>query len=273
MTAGAPLGARDGGRHRPLGRAMLAPRAVNGAPAISSPPMSPPPVIAASGLVRRFGAVTALAGVDFTVQAGELVLLLGPNGAGKTTLLRALAGLVRPLRGSVRIAGRDLHAEPDARRAVGFLSHQAMLYDDLTPRENLRFAAALHGLDAAERRIDDALAAVGLASRADTLVRGFSRGMLQRLAIARATLHAPPVLLLDEPFTGLDADASAELRRWIGARRDGGDTVAAVTHDPAELWPLADRVVVLQGGRVALDEPRPADLAAFRARLREPRAA
>lgn len=228
---------------------------------------APTPLVSATGLVRRFGAVTALGGVDFAAEAGELVLLLGPNGAGKTTLLRALAGLLRPRRGEVRIAGRDLLRDPEARRAVGFLSHQTLLYDDLTPRENLRFAATLHRLDDAERRIAEAIESAGLAARADTVVRGFSRGMLQRLALVRATLHAPPVLLLDEPFTGLDAPAAADLRLRVAARRDAGDAVIAVTHDPGELWAVADRVVLLRGGRVVLDQPRPADLGAFREQL------
>jgi heme exporter protein A len=235
--------------------------------------MTKTPLVSATGLVRRFGAVTALAGVDFEASAGELVLLLGPNGAGKTTLLRALAGLVRPLRGSVLVAGRDLLRDPDGRRSVGFLSHQTLLYEDLTPRENLRFAATLHGLDDADRRIAAAIEAAGLAARSDVPVRGFSRGMLQRLALARAPLHAPAVLLLDEPFTGLDADAAVDLRRRVAARRDAGDAIVAVTHDPAELWSIADRVVVLRGGRVVLDTPRPDDLAAFRDQLQGPRAA
>jgi len=221
----------------------------------------------AAGLVRRFGPVTALGGVDLEAGAGELVLLLGPNGAGKTTLLRAVAGLLRPLRGAVMVAGRDLHRDPTARAAVGFLSHHTLLYEDLTPRENLRFAAALHRLDDAERRIDEALATAGLAHRADALVRGFSRGMLQRLALARATLHRPPVLLLDEPFTGLDGAAARDLRDRIAARREAGDTIIAVTHDPADLWEAATRVVMLVGGRVAFDEPRPTELAAFRDRM------
>jgi heme exporter protein A len=235
--------------------------------------MPQPALVSATGLARRFGRVTALGGVDFEASAGELVLLLGPNGAGKTTLLRALAGLLRPLRGTVRIAGRDLFRDTEARRAIGFLSHQTLLYEDLTPRENLQFAAALHRLDGAERRIATALDTAGLTERADIPVRGFSRGMLQRLALARATLHAPPVLLLDEPFTGLDGLAAGDLRQRIAARRDAGDAVVAVTHEPAELWPHADRVVVLQAGRVTIDEPRPADLAGFRDRLLGSRAA
>jgi heme ABC exporter ATP-binding subunit CcmA len=229
--------------------------------------MSSPPVVVASGLVRRFGAVTALGGVDLAAGSGELVLLLGPNGAGKTTLLRAVAGLLRPLRGSVLVAGKDLHRDPAARAAVGFLSHHTLLYEDLTPRENLRFAAALHRLDDAERRIEEALATAGLTARGDAMVRGFSRGMLQRLALARATLHRPAVLLLDEPFTGLDGVAARDLRERIATRREAGDTIIAVSHDPADLWQAATRVVMLVAGRIAFDEPRPNDLGAFRDRM------
>ncbi|HRX20044.1 MAG: heme ABC exporter ATP-binding protein CcmA [Gemmatimonadetes bacterium] len=229
--------------------------------------MTADPLIEATGLVRRFGMVRALAGVDFRATAGEMVLLLGPNGAGKTTLLRILAGLVRPLRGTVRIAGADVHRDPGARAALGFVSHHAMVYDDLTPRENLRFHAALHGLDAAEREIDRALAAAGLSARADAPARGFSRGMLQRLSLARAALHDPVVLLLDEPFTGLDPLAAGELRGRIGDWRARDRAIVAVTHDPAELWELASRVVVLRGGTVVHDSPHPGDLQAFRTTL------
>lgn len=229
-------------------------------------PADSPPLIAATALVRRFGAVTALAGVGLEVAGGEVVLLLGPNGAGKTTLLRALAGLVRPGKGRVRIAGADVCRDPAARRTIGFLSHHALLYDDLTPRENLRFAAALHGLDNAEHRIDAALATADLVARADRPVRGFSRGMLQRLALARATLHAPAVLLLDEPFTGLDVAAAAALRERVRSHRDGGGAVVAVTHEPGDLWEVATRVVVLVAGRLVLEEPRTGGLAAFRDR-------
>lgn len=228
--------------------------------------MESPPLLACSGVVRRFGAVTALAGVDLVVQAGEVVLLLGSNGAGKTTLLRVMAGLTRPVRGTARVMGHDVWADPTARRLIGFVSHHALMYEDLTPRENLRFTAALHELDDAPSRITSALATAGLASRADAPARGFSRGMLQRLALARATLHDPPLLLLDEPFTGLDADATGQLSERIGASGPGR-AIVAVSHDPAELWALATRVVVLSAGRVIADEPRPADLDAFRLRL------
>lgn len=224
-------------------------------------------LIIATALVRRFGAVTALAGVDFTVSPGELVLLLGANGAGKTTLLRILAGLTRPLRGTVLVAGRDLHAEPEARRAVGFLSHSALLYEDLTPRENLAFAAALHQLHDPDATIARVLEIAGLSARADRPTRGCSRGMLQRLALARATLHEPTILLLDEPFTGLDAGASRTLVSQMIADRERGRAIVAVTHDPEVLWSAATRVVLLEAGKVGLDAPRPDDSADLRERI------
>jgi heme exporter protein A len=233
---------------------------------MSAAPPVVSPLISAQALVRRFGAVTALGGVSLEVDPGEMVLLLGPNGAGKTTLLRALAGLVRPAKGRVRIEGGDVNRDPEARRAIGFLSHHALLYDDLTPRENLRFATALHQLDNAERRIDAALAEADLVARADRPVRGFSRGMLQRLALARATLHEPTVLLLDEPFTGLDVSAATTLRDRVERHRAAGGAIVAVTHEPADLWDVATRVVVLIAGKVVLSEARTGELAAFRVR-------
>ncbi len=225
------------------------------------------PLVRATGLVRRFGLIRALDQVSLEVDTGELVLLLGANGAGKTTLLRAIAGLVRPLRGRVEVSGRDVHADPGARGSVGFLSHHAMVYDDLTPRENLRFHAALHRLDGAEREISAALELAGLTGRADAPARGFSRGMLQRLALARADLHRPPLLLLDEPFTGLDPIAAAGLRQRTASWHADGRGIVAVTHDPATLWDLATRVIVMQRGRVVHDEPRAGELDAFRSTL------
>lgn len=216
------------------------------------------------GVERRFGRTVALTAVNLEIAAGEVVLLLGPNGAGKTTLLRCIAGLARPLRGKVLIAGRDVHADPGARAQLGLLSHQALVYDDLTARENLRFAAALHGLDAVEQTVQDALEAVGLTRGADSRVAGFSRGTLQRLAIARATLHRPALLLLDEPFTGLDAASANDLRHRITAERTAGRGVICVTHEPGEAWLPATRIVVLSAGRVVLDIPRPDSLEEFR---------
>jgi heme ABC exporter ATP-binding subunit CcmA len=221
-------------------------------------------LVVARGVERKFGSVVALRGVDLDVSAGEVVLLLGPNGAGKTTLLRCIAGLARPSRGSVRVAGRDVHADPSARSGLGLLSHHAFVYDDLTARENLRFAAALHALDDVEARVSSAMEAVGLSRWADTTVAGFSRGTLQRLAIARATLHHPALLLLDEPFTGLDAHAAMDLRHRITAERTAGRAIICVTHEPGEAWLPATRVVVLSAGRLVLDIPRPDSLEEFR---------
>lgn len=223
-----------------------------------------PPLLHANSLVRRFGPVTALGGVSLAVEPGEVVLVLGPNGAGKSTLLRCLTGLARPLRGTVHVSGRDVHADPDARASLGYLSHNALVYEDLTPRENLRFAAALHGLHDAEAQIRQALATARLTERADTPVRGFSRGMLQRLALARATLHRPALLLLDEPFTGLDVPAAGVLREGLRAERENGTAIVCVTHDPGELWSVATRVVILVGGRLVHDGPLPDGLDAFR---------
>ncbi len=225
------------------------------------------PVVAAAGLQRRFGSVTALRGVDLRVDAGELILLLGPNGAGKSTLLRCVAGLAHPQRGAVRILGLDVHADPASRGAIGLLSHQSHLYNDLTAGENLRFAAALHGLSDSTGRVARALELVGLSAEIDRRVATFSRGMLQRLAIARAMLHQPRLLLLDEPFTGLDTASAATLRRHLVEQRAAGCAIVCVTHEPAELWDAATRVVVLVNGTVRADMARPADLDAFRADL------
>ena len=233
----------------------------------------PVPVIEALALERRFGHVIALRSVDLLVHAGEVVLLAGPNGAGKSTLLRCLAGIARPTRGSVRIRGASLRLAPAARSAVGFLSHQTFLYDDLTARENLRFAAALHDLDSVAPRVMDALNAAGLAQRADTRVGILSHGTRQRLAIARATLHDPAVLLLDEPFSGLDAAAAEQLRSAIATVRGRGRAVVCATHQPGDVWQIATRIVALRRGAVILDIARPATLDAFLARYQQALAA
>jgi heme exporter protein A len=164
----------------------------------------------------------------------------------------------------VRIGGRDVQTDPAARGLIGLVSHQSLLYEDLTARENLRFAAALHGIAGAEQRVRDALDTAGLTAVADRRTGTFSRGMIQRLTIARATLHAPVLLLLDEPFTGLDAPAAQLLRRRMAAERAAGRAVLCVTHEPAEAWHEATRIVVLIAGKVVIDQPRPTDLERFR---------
>lgn len=224
---------------------------------------TPSPVIAARGLERRFGPVVALRSVDLAVGAGEVVLLAGPNGAGKSTLLRTLAGLSRPTRGTVAVNGIPLRSDPKARSAIGFLSHQTFLYDDLTARENLRFAATLHGLDSVEQRVMDALDGAGLTQRADTRAGVLSHGMRQRLSIARATLHDPAILLLDEPFSGLDATSVAQLRTGLAIGVARGRAVICVTHQPGDIWDIATRVVLLTRGAVVFDRARHETLEEF----------
>jgi len=227
------------------------------------------PILDAVGLQRSFGALRVLRGVDVRVGAGEALVVLGPNGAGKTTLLRLLAGLARPSAGEVRVLGRRLApSAPDARRPVGFVSHQSMLYDDLTVRENVVLAARLYGTAAPAAAARRALEAVGLADRGDEQPRRLSRGLLQRASIARALAHEPRLLLLDEPFTGLDVPSAERLRALLGERLAAGLALVLATHHLEEAWPLASRVAVLAGGRWALEEPRAGDLAQFLLRYR-----
>lgn len=222
------------------------------------------PLLEARGLARSFGALRVLRGVDLAVRAGEMLAVAGPNGAGKTTLLRLLAGLMRPTEGEVRVMGRRLtRSEPEARRGIGLLSHQTFLYDDLTSQENLTFVARLYGLPDPAAAARDALEEVGLTHRARDPVRQLSRGLMQRAAIARALLHQPSVLLLDEPFTGLDAPSAARFRELLAAQLTRGRALVLVTHHLAEAWELAGRVAVLVGGRWALEEARPTHLADF----------
>ncbi|HEY4320149.1 MAG TPA: heme ABC exporter ATP-binding protein CcmA [Gemmatimonadales bacterium] len=221
------------------------------------------PILEVRGIERRFGAVAALQGIDLVAGPGEVVLLAGPNGAGKSTLLRCVAGLVRPSGGEILVGGHSLRRDPAARSLIGFLSHQSLLYEDLTARENLRFAAALHGLDQIELRVMDALNAAALTPRADLRTGGLSHGTRQRLAIARALLHRPRLLLLDEPFSGLDAAAAALLRQRVADVAADGCAVVCVTHHPDEIWGAATRTVVLQRGRVVADQPRSGLLADF----------
>ena len=222
------------------------------------------PLVEARGLRRSYGAVRALRGIDLTLAAGEVLLVLGPNGAGKSTLLRTLAGLLRPQAGTVRVAGRELSRDdPDARRAIGLLSHQSLLYDELTLLENLMLAGTLYDLSDVRARARAALAAQGLEHRADDRPRSLSRGMQQRAAIARALLHDPALLLLDEPFTGLDAVAGDRLRDLLQDHRTPNRAMVIVTHHASEAWDLATRVGVLRQGRWAFEGQRPAELAEF----------
>lgn len=213
-------------------------------------------MIQVDGLIKRFGYTVVLRGVSLRIPEGQTVVLLGPNGAGKTTLLRILATLLKPSAGRVRIGGFDLAKNPHrVRHLLGYVSHQPLLYPDLSARENLRFFARLYGMPRADVRIDELLETVGLARRADDLVRTFSRGMVQRLTIARALLHNPPILLLDEPDTGLDPHAAAMLAALLRDVAGSGRTILLTTHNLARGVDFADRVLVLAGGKIVADEP------------------
>jgi heme exporter protein A len=208
------------------------------------------------GITKRFGPVRALRGVDLAIPPGETLALLGANGAGKSTLLRIVAGLSRPDDGEVLVGGRPASADPaHLRRRLGHVSHHTMLHDSLSARENLRFAGRLHGVAQLRSRIDQLLRSLDVLERADEPVRHLSRGMQQRVAVARALLHDPDVLLLDEPWTGLDQSASRVLASLLQAVRRRHRTVVVVTHDVARALEGSDRVVVLHRGRVTWDAP------------------
>lgn len=231
---------------------MSAPAAVDDAPA--SPVSAHPdaPVLAARGLVREYGPVLAVDGVDLSLAEGEFLTIFGPNGAGKSSLLGMLGGAMRPTRGTVLIRGRELaYADVEWRHRVGILSHRGFLYGRLTAEENLRFYGRLFGLDDLDDRIPERLARVGLAERAAFQARQLSHGMRQRLALARALLHDPDVVLLDEPYTGLDPSAAAVLRTVLAELRDGRRTVVMVTHNLLEGLELATRAAIQVAGRFA----------------------
>jgi heme exporter protein A len=208
-------------------------------------------MISVKKLVKRFGPKVVLRGLDFHVEAGEFVAILGPNGAGKTTFLRILASLSRPLMGEVKIAGFWLPAQAAAvRRRIGVVSHLPLLYGDLTAEENLRFYGRMYAVPDLNARAREVLTLVGLSSRRRDLVRTFSRGMQQRLAIGRAVLHDPEVMLFDEPHTGLDQDASEMLDTVLQQVAARGRTVVMTSHDLARTADLASRFDVLSRGKI-----------------------
>jgi heme exporter protein A len=205
---------------------------------------------------KYFGDLGALRDVCLRVERGDSVLLYGPNGAGKTTLLRTLATISRPSDGQVLFDGTDLHHNPALAKArIGFVSHATFLYGDLTARENLRFTGRLFGLGELEKKIDSVLGLLVLRERADEPVRGLSRGLQQRATLARALLHDPDFLLLDEPFTGLDASATENLQVLLRRLPEQGKALVFSTHNFEQGAALAQRLVALEGGRLRYDGP------------------
>jgi heme exporter protein A len=222
------------------------------------------PAVELEGATRAYGERTALADVTLRLDPGRTLAVFGPNGAGKSTLLRVLATLLRPHAGTVRVLGHELPDEGwRVRGQVGFLGHEPLLYRELTGRENLRFHARLHG--APEERIGELLEQAGVAARADEPVHTLSRGLVQRLAVCRAVLHDPPLLLLDEPRANLDPGSVELVEPLIG--RASGRTRVVTSHDPRGGVAEADVVLGLRGGRPEVLAPAadvdPADLGAL----------
>jgi heme exporter protein A len=217
------------------------------------------PAIQVQKLTKAFGHQVALRGVDLSVAEGEFLALFGPNGAGKTTLMRVISSLTRPTGGTVQVRGEDLaKAATSLRRHLGVISHNPLLYGDLTPDENLRFFARMYDVPDPGRRIDELLEQVGLSGRRRDPVRTFSRGMIQRLAIARAILHDPAIMLLDEPYTGLDLQAADMLRGFLQQLATSGRTVILTTHNLEQGLEMCSRAVVLHRGKIVWQGQRAA---------------
>ncbi len=208
------------------------------------------PVVIADGLIKQFGRFAALRGVTADFAAGKLYVIIGDNGAGKTTLLRTIAGLAHPTRGKISVLGSaDIRS---ARAQIGYMAHPSLLYDDLSGIENLRYFAGLYSIPESDvdRRCRDAIASVKLDPELDRPVGQYSQGMRQRMSLARALLNDPKLLLLDEPFSNVDARSAGEMAVLVGQARDRGKTVFVVTHQPAQLEACADEFIWMEAGRV-----------------------
>jgi len=215
-----------------------------------------PAVVEAESLIRAFGDRRAVDGVSLRVHSGETLALFGPNGAGKTTLLRLLGGLLKPGGGSARVGGEKVPGGASVRRQVGLVSHRTLLYDALTARENVEFFARLYHVASPREAATRALERMKIADRADTPVRALSRGMKQRVSVARATVHDPTVILADEPFTGLDASGARALSALLGDLRESGAAVVLVTHNIEEGLSLATHAAVMHRGRLVRTDAR-----------------
>jgi heme exporter protein A len=214
------------------------------------------PLLEVAGLGRVFGARRAVADVSFSLHTGECLALFGPNGAGKTTLLRVLAGLLKPSAGSARLAGIPLPGGAPARSRVGLISHQTMLYEALSARENVTFAAGLHGIRN-RGPVDAALERMSMLDRADAPIRSLSRGMQQRVSIARALVHSPQIVLADEPYNGLDDGGARSLTSLLRELRAAGTAMIVVTHNLAEGLALATHAAVMTAGTLVRFDEKP----------------
>ena len=222
--------------------------------------------IVAEGVTKSFGNIHALRGIDLKVKKGEFLTVFGPNGAGKTTLIKLLATLTKPTSGNVSIANHDIKKEPDKVRAlIGAISHDPYLYGNLSALENIKFFASMFGISQVTEKAIEVIKQVGLESRMHDLVRTFSRGMQQRLAVARAIVHEPKILLLDEPYTGLDQHGArifGELLKWL---KTENRTIVMTTHNLPEGLEISDRVAILDGGKIVYEsDARGVELARFK---------
>ncbi|MDO8446122.1 MAG: heme ABC exporter ATP-binding protein CcmA [Deltaproteobacteria bacterium] len=212
-------------------------------------------MIEVSRLWKSYGPVDALRGIDLKIEKGEFLTVFGPNGAGKSTLLKILSTIIKPTSGKVNIDGIDISsANEDARKRIGVISHKAFLYGNLSAKENLLFFGRLYDVPDLEKRIEELLAEVGLAHRANDMVRTFSRGMLQRLTIARAIIHNPAIILLDEPYTGLDQHAARMLTNLLKKLHTEDKTIVMTTHDITNGLEISDRIVIQILGKIVFED-------------------
>ena len=212
---------------------------------------SAPLAVEVAGVSRNYGRRRAVDGVDLSLQPGDCLALFGPNGAGKTTLLRVIAGLLRPTKGAVHVEGKSVRDDAGVRRHIGLISHQSMLYGALTARENVEFAAKLYGIGDPREAARRALERMRILDRRDTPVRSLSRGLQQRVSIARAIVHEPSVVLLDEPYTGLDAAGGAALTEMLRTLRAARAALILVTHNLDEGLAIASHAAVMLAGKIA----------------------
>ncbi|HVI09063.1 MAG TPA: ABC transporter ATP-binding protein [Candidatus Binatia bacterium] len=204
-------------------------------------------IVRVTGVIKQFGRFAALRGVDAEFVAGKFYVILGDNGAGKTTLLRAVAGLAQPTQGTIEIGGMSPR---QACRDLGYMAHASLLYDEMSGMENLRYFARLYGIASAER-CEEAIRSVDLDPALARPVGQYSQGMRQRISLARAILHDPKILLLDEPFSNVDAHSAWEMAGLLGKMRDAGKTIFVVTHQPGVLKEVADEFVWMVAGKIA----------------------